>query len=154
MACRALDERGAVLLVALAALSILLALGGALLVTTTTETAIAARYRNGVQAFYAAEAAVERVMSDLRTAPDWESVAAATGGRPYVQGPLTELLASASTAPSLARIAVTVWVAWAGPGMLTIRGEARGPLGVRRRIEATVSREGHDVRVADWREGP
>src|SRR3954463_4873094 len=71
---RAADESGIALIVALMAMSFLLALGLALALTTATESRIAGNYRDAVEALDAADSAVERAIQDLVAAPDWDSV--------------------------------------------------------------------------------
>jgi len=56
------------------AMMLLTALGMALMLTTTTETMIAANYRDGIEGMYAADAGIERTMQDLLTVPDWNNV--------------------------------------------------------------------------------
>jgi len=68
------EEQGVALIIALLAMLMLTALGMALTLTTNTERAIASNYRDGVETIYAADAAVERVMQDLLTVPDWNRV--------------------------------------------------------------------------------
>ena len=73
--CRLLaSERGASLLIALMVTLLLSALGGALVLMTSTETAISANYRTGQEAMYAADAGVERVVQDLLDEPLWDAV--------------------------------------------------------------------------------
>ena len=69
------DERGVALLAVMAASSVLLALGLSLALTTTVEMGIASNQRDGVQVLHAADAGVERAMSDLAVA-DWDAVLA------------------------------------------------------------------------------
>ena len=71
---RLADERGVALIIALMSTMLLMALGLALILTTMTETQISANYREGSEALYAADAAVERVLQDLLTVPDWNTV--------------------------------------------------------------------------------
>jgi hypothetical protein len=68
------DESGVALIVALMAMMLMMALGMALILTTTTETKISANYREGTEALYAADAALERVMQDLLTVADWNAI--------------------------------------------------------------------------------
>lgn len=75
------DERGVALIVALLSLLLLSALGVGLLMTTMSETMIATNYRDSGEALYAADAGVERVMQDLLTIPDWDSLLAAANAR-------------------------------------------------------------------------
>jgi len=70
-------QRGAALILALMAMTVLMALGAALVLTTSTETVIAGNFRARREAFYAAEAAAEIAVAELRSSPDWA---------PFVQG--------------------------------------------------------------------
>ena len=62
------------ILTAISAVTLLTALAGALILGTTTETAIAASYRDGVETFYAAESAVDFAVDELRDTDDWGAV--------------------------------------------------------------------------------
>src|SRR5688572_5529383 len=73
------DEHGVALIIALMSTMLLMALGMALIMTTMTETRISANYREGNEVLYAADAAIERVMQDLLTVPDWNTVLADGG---------------------------------------------------------------------------
>lgn len=64
-------QEGIAVIIALMAMMLMTALGLALVLTTTSETKIAANYRNGEEALYAADAALERAMDDVLTVPDW-----------------------------------------------------------------------------------
>src|SRR4030095_6790215 len=79
-------EQGDALIIALMAMLLMTALGMALTLTTMTESRIAANYRAGTEALYAADAAVERVMDDLLTVPDWNAVLAGTTTSAFVDG--------------------------------------------------------------------
>lgn len=81
------DEEGLALLLALMALLILSALGMALTITTMSEVAGARNYRDGTEALYAADGAIERVIQDLRTAPDWNGVLAGAMTSAFIDGP-------------------------------------------------------------------
>jgi hypothetical protein len=80
------DERGAALVTALMAMLLLTALGSALVMTTMTESMIAGNYRSSHEAFYAADAGVERVMDDLLTVPDWNNILKGTVRSAFVDG--------------------------------------------------------------------
>jgi Tfp pilus assembly protein PilX len=67
-------EAGAALAVVLMAMTLLMALGGAVLTVAVTEVRIAAHHRDGVEALYAADALVERIRSELRRAADAQAV--------------------------------------------------------------------------------
>ena len=79
LSARLSDERGVALIVALMSMMLMMALGLALVLTTMTETRISANYREGNEVLYAADAAIERVMQDLLTVPDWNTVLADGG---------------------------------------------------------------------------
>jgi Tfp pilus assembly protein PilX len=79
MSTRLADERGVAMIIALMSMMLMMALGMALVLTTMTETRISANYREGSEALYAADAAIERVMQDLLTVPDWNTVLADGG---------------------------------------------------------------------------
>lgn len=71
---RSRREEGVALVIALMAMTLMLALGISLVMTTMTEGKIAANYRDGTEALYAADAAVERVMQDILTVADWNAM--------------------------------------------------------------------------------
>jgi hypothetical protein len=66
---------------------LLTALGMALTLTTMTEGKIANNYASGAETLYAADAAVERVMQDLLTVPDWNRILDGTERSSFVDGP-------------------------------------------------------------------
>ena len=68
------DNNGAALVIALMAMLLLMALGLSLVLSTGTEAMIAAHFRTSQEAFYAADAGLERVMDELESAADWNSV--------------------------------------------------------------------------------
>lgn len=74
------------LVIVMMALTLLTGLGTSLVVGTMTETAVAAGYRQGIETFYAADAAVEFAIRDLAGRSDWDEV---LGGEPsaFVDGP-------------------------------------------------------------------
>jgi Tfp pilus assembly protein PilX len=92
------SERGIALVVALMAMLLLTALGMALMLTTTTETMIAANYRDGIEGMYSADAGIERTMQDLLTVPDWNNVLASDDG---VRARLTSGFADDTLTPTL-----------------------------------------------------
>ncbi len=81
------DEDGIALIISLMAMMMLMALGLALVMTTTTETRIAANYTEGTEALYAADAAVERVMDDILTVPDWNDILNGVRQSAFIDGP-------------------------------------------------------------------
>ena len=82
-----MDERGAALVLALMAMTLLSALGLVLAATTSTELLIAANYRNGQEALYAAEAAAERALAELPMAPGWNALLDGSTQSAFVDGP-------------------------------------------------------------------
>jgi hypothetical protein len=80
------NERGSALVISLMAMLLLSALGLALVMTTTTETKIAANYTSSQEALYAADAAIERTMQDVLTVADWNAMLAGTARSAFVDG--------------------------------------------------------------------
>ena len=80
------EEQGVALIIALLAMLLLTALGMALTLTTTTERRISSNYRDGVETIYAADAAVERVMQDMLTVPDWNRILEGATTSSFVDG--------------------------------------------------------------------
>jgi hypothetical protein len=173
-------DDGIALIVALMAMMLLLPLGAALTLITTTETRIAANYRDGLDTLYAADAGVELAVSELRRVPNWADVlngmvtSALTAtiepagapprdenGRPwrlYASGRLADMLGDAS---SNSQVYVAVWVA-GDPlknDVLTVRASAHGPGATRRNVEVTIARVAGidpaaepEIRRLSWRE--
>lgn len=81
------DERGIALIISLMAMMLMMALGTALVLTTMTETRIASNYRGGTESLYAADAAVERVMQDILTVPNWDDILNGTVTSAFIDGP-------------------------------------------------------------------
>lgn len=73
-------ERGVALIIALLAMMLMTALGMALMLVSETEALIGANYRDSVEASYAADAAVERVMQDVLSIPDWNTIITSPDG--------------------------------------------------------------------------
>jgi hypothetical protein len=173
------DEHGVALVLTLMSMVLLLTLGGALVALTATETMIAARFRDGLEAFYAADAGIEWAMAELRAA-DWnevragssksslsdrsfdlaaaerdlQAVADAHEWQPYAYGRLSEMVPGAAADLPLW---VVVWVAADAGGddnLIVVRSHAYGPSGVRRMVEATLRHTIDGPRVAGWRQGP
>lgn len=84
---RADGERGLALLVVLMALALLLALGSALVLATTTETRIGARHRDGAESFHAADAALARALVDLDATADWRTLPSGGMLSTFTDGP-------------------------------------------------------------------
>jgi hypothetical protein len=82
-----LDDRGAALVIALLALMLLMALGVTLVLNTATEVLIAAQFRTSQEAFYAADAAVQRAADGLSASPDWNRVLSGAESSAFAVGP-------------------------------------------------------------------
>lgn len=82
-------EDGIALVVALLALLLMTALGGALVLITSSETIIAGNFLGSIEAFYAADAAAESAMAELNGIADWNAVLAGSLRSVFVDGPPT-----------------------------------------------------------------
>jgi Tfp pilus assembly protein PilX len=71
---RVQTECGVALVIALMATTLMLTLGCALVLLSSSETVITANFRAAHEAAYAADAAMERALADLRNVPDWTTV--------------------------------------------------------------------------------
>ena len=76
---RLANQDGTALIIALMSMMLLTALGGAVIMVSRTEAAIANNYRNSQEALYAADAAIERVVQDLLLVPRWNDILANGG---------------------------------------------------------------------------
>src|SRR5712671_2562876 len=65
------DEDGIALIVCTLAMLLMMALGAALVLTTSAETMIAGNFRDAREGRYAAAAGLERAIGDLSAVPDW-----------------------------------------------------------------------------------
>jgi hypothetical protein len=79
-------ENGMALLIAMMAMLLMSALGAALVLTTSSETIIATNFRNSAEGLYAADAALERIVDDLLTVPDWNSLLNGTAQSAFIDG--------------------------------------------------------------------
>lgn len=79
-------ESGIALIVTLMTMVLMLTLGSALVLITSSERIIAANFHAGHQAFYAADAAFERALADLRSSADWTHVLNGTSSSTFVDG--------------------------------------------------------------------
>ena len=68
------------------AMLLMVALGTALILMTTTEAKITRNYRNNSESLYAADAALERAVDDLLTIPDWNALLAGISTSAFVDG--------------------------------------------------------------------
>ena len=83
------SERGMALIVATMATLLMMALGTALILMTTTEAKIARNYGSSLESLYAADAAAERAVDDLASIADWNSLLAGASTSAFVDGPPT-----------------------------------------------------------------
>ena len=74
------SERGVALVIALLAMMLMTALGMALMLTSQTETLIGGNFRDSVEGSYVADAGIERVMQDVLTVPDWNTILTSPDG--------------------------------------------------------------------------
>jgi PilX N-terminal len=88
------SERGIALIIALLAAVVLSGLGLGLMTLTNTEATIASNYRAGNQTLYAADAAAERVLSDLLTTPNWNAILSGLSQSGFQDNTLTPILPS------------------------------------------------------------
>jgi hypothetical protein len=79
-------EQGAVLILALMAMTVLMSLGAVLVMTTSTETAIAGNFRSRREAFYAAEAVAELAVAELRATVNWAAFVDGAARSRFVDG--------------------------------------------------------------------
>jgi hypothetical protein len=80
------SEHGVAVIIAIMATTFMLTLGGALILLSSSETAIAANFRAAHEATYAADAAIERALADLRRLPDFTPVLAGNVRSSFVDG--------------------------------------------------------------------
>jgi hypothetical protein len=81
------SDRGAALIVVMMAMLLLSALGAALVVVTNTEALIGANSGSTAEAFYAADAAFERTLAELKGTTDFTSVLSGISPSRFVDGP-------------------------------------------------------------------
>lgn len=86
MRCDLRSEGGIALVATLMVMLVLVALTGALIPLTLTETRVTMHHRRALQGMYAAEAALAWVVAELRHAPSWSGVLAGTYRSSYRVG--------------------------------------------------------------------
>src|SRR4051812_869431 len=79
------------LLVALTAILLVMALGTALVLAASVESAIARNFRNSSAALYAADAGLERAVGDLKALADWNAALSGAVSSAFADGPATGL---------------------------------------------------------------
>jgi hypothetical protein len=82
-----MSERGVALILVLLVMMTLSALSMSLAVMVSTESRVAANYRDGIEVLYGAEAALERVLPDLAATPDLNAVLAGVVVSSFIDGP-------------------------------------------------------------------
>ena len=82
-----MSERGVALILVLLVMMTLSALSMSLAVMVSTESRVAANYRDGIEVSYGAAAALERVLPDLAAASDLNGVLAGVTLSSFVDGP-------------------------------------------------------------------
>ena len=80
------NERGAALVLALIFVVLAGAVGAAVVVSSRTETLIAASFRDARQALYTAEGALALAIQDLSTQPDWGTVLTGAAAGSFTDG--------------------------------------------------------------------
>jgi hypothetical protein len=86
MAKRLDGDRGVALVIALMSTTLLLTLGGALILLSSSETGIAANFRAAHEARYAADAALERALADLCCETDFTPILSGALRSSFVDG--------------------------------------------------------------------
>jgi hypothetical protein len=74
------------IIIALMAMLLMSTLGGALVLTTSSDALIAANFRNAQEGVYAAGAALERAKEHLATVADWNRILDGSMQSPFVDG--------------------------------------------------------------------
>lgn len=135
------------LVATLVGLAVLSALTGGMVVTSVTETIIAARHRDGVVALYAADGLLEQTRALLGLEPDWGPWAT-PAWRLYRRSSFAE----ATGRPNAPPIEVEVWLMADAltPGALVARASASSVGGVRRVLTMRIQRDGPRTRVLAW----
>ena len=126
------------LMTALTALLLMLAIGGSVALNTMTEATIAAHHRDALQALYAAEAAIDISISQLRTIVDWAAAAPDPRGTTLVQGKLADLLQVPTVDPRLTVTASMRPDPNGDPNVLILQAVASGAGGIRRAVQVTI----------------
>jgi hypothetical protein len=83
---RVATQQGSALIAVMLVSSLLLVLGGMLVLSSVTEIEIAANVRDAAEAFYAADAGLERAVADLAALADWDAVLSGAVRSSFVDG--------------------------------------------------------------------
>ena len=126
------DERSIALLFTLMATLLLSAVGWALVMLTTSETAIASNYRNALEALYAADVGVEYVVQELGSIPQWSDILTGTARSSFADAAQRPTLLDGSlldlTQETASLQSRTDAVDWGGSNGLIWRLYAYGPM--------------------------
>jgi hypothetical protein len=125
---------------ALAAVLMMAAIGGSVVLNTITETTIAASHRDSIRTLYAAEAGIALSVSRLRHTADWSAVAPAQGGTVLVQGSIADLLSLNTMDPRLTVVASVFRDPNGNPDVLIVQAVASGAGRIRRAVHVTLRR--------------
>jgi hypothetical protein len=79
-------QDGAALIIAIMAMTLMMALGAALVMTTSSETLIANNYRKSSEALYAADAVLELALHELLRVAGWDSVLNGSSRSAFIDG--------------------------------------------------------------------
>ena len=90
-------ERGAALVAVLLSTVLVSAIGAALTVTANTESAIVSSFRIDRELTYAAEAAVERAMQDVRVVTQWDALLAGMQTTTFLDQAMVPVLPTGGT---------------------------------------------------------
>ena len=80
-------EDGVAMVIAMIAVLLMTAIGGALILTSSSETIIAAHFRDNLEARYAAGAMIERGMDDVAPLDDWTPLIGGLLRSSWIDGP-------------------------------------------------------------------
>jgi len=84
---RLIDERGSALFLTLVLVVLLGAVGAIALLAGQSETLLSANFRQGHEALYVADGALNRALTDLAVLPDWTPVVSGVATSSFVDGP-------------------------------------------------------------------
>lgn len=173
------SERGVALVVAVMTMLLMLALGAAVVITTSSEALIAAGFRGSREAFYAVEAGAESAVADLAVEPDWEMVRNGNVQSPFVDGAPGSRRLEDGSVIDVAAIAqdhagwhlyahgflkellpggdstplyiVALVAADVASTDVKLHVEALGPRGVRSAVEVALRKVDEGIRVRSWK---
>jgi hypothetical protein len=92
------SQHGVALVAVLVAMTLMMALGAGLVLSSSSETAIAANFRTAAGAFYAADAIMDRALAELAVTVPWTDVPSGTVLSGFVDGgPGSRTLADGQT---------------------------------------------------------